>query len=154
MQKLFKKNKKGMTLIEVTLAIAVLSITIMASTAVSVTYLKSRSNVKKYQSNNEELSMALNYLAKDIRMSSGNPISGQVLTLTNNATNENVRYEFIGAELKRNNITLSGDVTGAFRVSGGIIPRVTIRIQKNSIGILPMTVQTTVSMRTKYLDEN
>ncbi len=166
MQKFLKKNKKslpasrqGLTLVETVVAIAILSITILASTAVSSSYLRSRMSIKKYQANNEELSLALNYLSKDIRMSggfSGGSYGSPILsmTLVNNAGEGSIFYEFTGSELKRNGAVVASNVTGAFYVLGDAttIPRVTIRIQKETVGISPVSVQTTVSMRTKYKD--
>jgi prepilin-type N-terminal cleavage/methylation domain-containing protein len=167
MKKFLKKNRKnrtagrqGLTLVETIVAIAVLSITIVASTAVSATYMRSRTSIKRYQANNEEISMALNYLAKDIRMSSGSPTLGlgQSIDLINNASGETVRYSFNATNrtLTRREAgdtsVIATNVSGSFFVAGENIKRITIRIQKQ--GTPEMTVQTSVSMRTKYLDEN
>lgn len=160
MRKFFKKNKKGLTLVETILAVAVLSITIMASTAVSSSYLRSRTSIKKYQANNEELSLALSYLAKDIRMSSStanfNGYTGSI-TIKNNTSSVNVVYIFnIGAKtLTRDGIIVASNVTGEFYVSNNAnylkdIPNITIKIKKE--GTPEMIVQTTVSMRSMYKD--
>ncbi len=163
MENKWKKNRQGLTLIETVVAISILSIVILASTAVSSTYLRSRVSIKKYQANNEELSLALNYLAKDIRMSGGNPgASSDTITLTNNISGKSVVYTFNNGNktLTRNengagDVVVAGNVSGAFFVANAAltsIPRVTIRIQKQ--GTPEMTVQTTVSMRTNYKDQS
>jgi hypothetical protein len=167
MQKNWKKNKKslpagrhGLTLVETILAVAVLSITIMASTAVSSSYLRSRMSVKKYQANNEELSLALNYLAKDIRMSSSTAnFNGYTSTITikNNTSGVNVEYVFNAGTktLTRDGVIVASNVTGEFYVSNNAnylknIPKITIKIKKE--GTPEMVVQTTVSMRSLYKD--
>jgi Tfp pilus assembly protein PilV len=160
MQKFWKKNKKGLTLVETILAVAVLSITIMASTAVSSSYLRSRMSIKKYQANNEELSLALNYLAKDIRMSSKMIDSDgkfDSIAIKNNASGTHIVYAFNSAAktLTRDNIVVANNVTGKFHVKNNStatsIPIITIKIKKE--GTPEMVVQTTVSMRSKYVDE-
>lgn len=150
--------RRGLTLVEMIIAIAVLSVTMLASAAVSATYLKSRTSIKKYQANNEELSMVMNYLSKDIRMSNGTPANGSSnsIALISNASGKSVVYTFnnTAKTLTRNEdsagaVAVANNVTGAFYVAGGgAIKRITIRMQKE--GIPPMTVQTTVSMRNKY----
>jgi prepilin-type N-terminal cleavage/methylation domain-containing protein len=175
MQKFWQKNKKhlasnsrGLTLIEMVLAIAVLSITILASTAVSATYLNGRIKIKKYQANNEELSMALNFMSKDIRMSNelasattiGSPIT--LISIKSNVNSNDIVYQFATVAgvnvLQRTEAggtptTITSGVTGSFYVLGDpaiTIPRITIRIQKETSGISPVSVQTTVSMRSGY----
>ncbi|MEI7426205.1 MAG: hypothetical protein WCK16_04775 [Candidatus Moraniibacteriota bacterium] len=166
MQKFWKKNKKslpagrkGLTLVETILAVAVLSITIMASTAVSSSYLRSRMSIKKYQANNEELSLALNYLAKDIRMSHTNGVASPDeyradIYPINNSTTALVEYKFNSGNktLTRNGIVIASNVTGNFYVANNTkgIPRITITIKKE--GTPEMVVQTTVSMRSMYKD--
>jgi type II secretory pathway component PulJ len=169
MQKNWKKNKKGLTLVETVLAIAVLSITIMASTAVSSSYLRSRMSIKKYQANNEELSLALNYLAKDIRMSSTNVSTANEDTseikLINNTSKNEVIYKFNNNSSKTltrkegagpdSPVIVASNVEGKFYVSNNFytkknIPKITITIKK--IGTPEMVVQTTVSMRANYVD--
>lgn len=166
MQKFWKKNKKslpagrqGLTLVETILAVAVLSITIMASTAVSSSYLRSRMSIKKYQANNEELSLALNYLAKDIRMSSSTAVFNgytNTITIKNNTSGKEVVYQFPSNNtLTRDSVIVASNVTGAFYVRNNSsltanIPTITIKIKK--IGTPEMVVQTTVSMRSMYKD--
>jgi prepilin-type N-terminal cleavage/methylation domain-containing protein len=159
-----RQGRQGLTLVETIVAIAVLSITIVASTAVSATYMKSRISIKKYQANNEELSVALNYLAKDIRMSSdlaADPASDgykSSISLKNNTSDNSVVYTFddVAKTLTRDEdsagaVLIARNVEGVFWVRSYTgIPRITILIKKE--GIPEMIVQTTVSMRTKYKD--
>lgn len=147
------------------MAIAVLSITILASTAVSATYLRSRISIKKYQANNEELSVALNSMSKDIRMSNGLSLTTTIgssiksISIRSNVTGNPIVYAFSGTSLTRtetisgSNVmtTIANGVTGNFYVFGNpaeTIPRITISITKD--GVPGMTVQTTVSMRSGY----
>lgn len=159
MKKIEIKNKSGLTLVEMIIAIAVLSITILASTAVSATYLKSRTSIKKYQANSEELSMAMNYLSKDIRMSNCtdggcNFLSDSIKIYSNTGSVDTpvpITYAFdAGAEtLTRNGAIVASNVRGTFyTTSAAGIARITISLQKD--GTPAMAVQTTVSMRNKY----
>lgn len=156
-KKLLTKNKQGLTFVEVSVAIAVLSITILASTGVSATYLRNRISIKKYQANNEELSVALNSMSKDIRMS--NSLDGEAgvrlsITVKSNIdSSTDIKYTFDDTEktLKRNGILIASNVKGRFNVYGDpdtAIPRITISIAKG--GLPGMAVQTTVSMRSGY----
>lgn len=148
-----------MTLVEMIIAIAVFSIIILASTAVSATYLTSRTSIKKYQANSEELSVAMNYLAKDIRMS--NCMDGACdfsslpnsFKIYNNDTGLPIIYTFKAADktLTRNGDIIISNVTGKFyaiNTGANQIARITISMQKD--GVPAMLVQTTVSMRNKY----
>ena len=156
-------GRQGLTFIEMLIAIAIMSILVMTITAVSISYLNSRTAVKKYQANNEELSLALNSLAKDIRMSdfSSEIAKGKQskISLKNNATEKVVEYTF-DSDTKTLSRTEGGgvasvvasDVTGFFYVQGDKIGRITITLVKTGPPI--MTAQTTVSMRAKYKDEN
>lgn len=169
-KKLKIKNKKGLSLIELIVAIAVLSITVLAATAVSATYLKNRTSIKKYQANNEELSLALNFMSKDIRMSNcgendsecalGNGGNTDTITVKSSRTEKLITYRFNNdGNLTRQvdgeeAAVMIGDVTGKFYVTDNDIKRITIRIEKTATASVPaMTVQTTVSMRSGYNDE-
>jgi prepilin-type N-terminal cleavage/methylation domain-containing protein len=160
-------GRQGLTFIEMLMAVAIMSILILAIVSVSIMYLNSRVAVKKYQANNEELSLALNTLAKDIRMSDFNGVppapmpSGlqSSISLKNNATTNIVVYRFDGPNknLLRSDdggpeIVVASNVTGNFFVRGTKIGRITIML--NKAGPPGMSVQTTVSMRAKYKDEN
>ena len=155
MQKITKKinkNSRGLSIIEMMVAIFVFAVTISTSMAVAATYLKGSSALKKYQENSEELSLAMNYVSKDIRMSnslSANPGSNSKITLTSNTGSSALNYEFLGNELKRDNAPIARDVSGSFYVrnSGGI-PLVTVVMWKNNHP--DFSVETTVSMRSGY----
>lgn len=168
-------GRKGLTFIETMLAIGVLSITIMASSAASATYLKSRISIKKYQASNEEMSLALNYLAKDIRMSgptadlvsNNEPHSNlRYIKIVNNETGNEITYTFdvsskkltrreVDASGSSTTIELATEVLGQFYIynatSTGSIPRITIEIEKTATDIPVVPIQTTVSMRTNYV---
>ena len=154
------KNKKGLfigrqglSLIELIVGIAIFSITILASTAVAGAYLKGSLSLKKYQANNEELSLALNYISKDIRMS--NTLTGVVastISLKENSSPNSIKYEFRLGNLERNGIVIASNVNGRFAVRNAAqIPLITTVISKaNPGGGARMSVQTTTSMRSGY----
>jgi len=152
MKKMIKKlvkNKKGLSLIEVMVAIFVFSIIITVSMAVATMYLKGSLTIKKYQENSEELSLAMNYISTDIRMSSlVSPVSTSNLNLTNN-NGDSVTYAFSGGGLTRNGSMIIDKVSGSFYVinSNGI-PRVTIAMWKTNY--TDFSVETTISMRSGY----
>ncbi|MFZ2188298.1 MAG: prepilin-type N-terminal cleavage/methylation domain-containing protein [Candidatus Moraniibacteriota bacterium] len=161
-------GRQGLTFIELLIAIAVMSILTMAIVAVTIAYLNNRTSIKRYQANNEELSLALNSLAKDIRMSDfvPGPIPSGLtnpIDLKNNATGSTVTYTFdsVAKTLSRaetptvgapTNYVIASDVTGNFYVRGAFIGRITTVLVK--AGPPRMTAQTTVSMRAKYRDDN
>ena len=155
MQEIFKK-KDGLTLIEMLVAIFVFSITIAASMAVAATYLKSSYAIKKYQENSEELSSALNYISKDIRMSntlsdsSGNGINASI-NLTPNSESASVSYAFDNSQniLSKEGNPIISNIGGYFYIKNySAIPSITIVIWKKNFPGFP--VQTTVSMRSGY----
>ena len=83
-----------MSLIEMMLAISVFAITISTSMAVAATYFKGSFALRKYQENSEELSLATNYVSKDIRMSNSliaSLGSNNKIKLTNNADDSELR---------------------------------------------------------------
>ncbi|MEI6587344.1 MAG: prepilin-type N-terminal cleavage/methylation domain-containing protein [Candidatus Moraniibacteriota bacterium] len=161
-------GRRGLTFIELLVAVAIMSILTMTIVAVAIAFLNNRTAVKRYQANNEELSLALNSLAKDIRMSDFNVVpalgsSISSINLKNNATGNVVVYTFNAgspATLSRAEIisgvtttyVVASDVTGSFFVRGTKIGRITTVLVK--AGPPGMTAQTTVSMRAKYKDEN
>jgi len=155
MQKIAKKitkNSRGLSIIEMMVAIFVFAVTISTSMAVAATYLKGSSALKIYQENNEELSLALNYISKDIRMSnslSANPGSNSKITLTSNAGSSALMYEFSANELKRAGAPIARDVSGSFYVRNNTdIPLITVVMWKNNHP--DFSVETTVSMRSGY----
>jgi prepilin-type N-terminal cleavage/methylation domain-containing protein len=163
MQKIIKKNEqdikkilaknRGLTLIEMLVAIFVFSVTIAASMAVAATYLKGSTAIKKYQENNEELSSALNYISKDIRMSNTLSVSRDgrfdSISLTPNSGSQPVTYAFNNNNLEKDDQAIISNVSGFFYVKNySNIPSITIVIWKKNFSGFP--VETTVSMRSSY----
>jgi len=146
------KNSRGLTIIEMMVAIFVFAITISTSMAVAATYLKGSSALKKYQENSEELSLASNYVSKDMRMSNtlvANNGKQNSISLINNAGGGALAYEFSGDELKRDGAVIASDVSGSFYVRNNAgIPLITIVMWKNNHP--EFSVETTVSMRSGY----
>jgi len=128
-----KKNKKGMTLVELMLAIFIMTIIIMSAMSIASIYLKGRSTIKKSQDNIEEMSLALNMLAKEIRMSNCDTDDSDRCSFNDNSFKSDGRqsitvvdnndiegdphtYEFDAAGLKKGNDILVSGVTGKFYV--------------------------------------
>lgn len=126
------KNRKGMTLVELMLAIFIMSIIIMSAMSIASIYLKGRSVIKKSQDNIEEMSLALNMLAKELRMSncdtkansgrcsfSSGPggFKDSITVIDNNHIEDSHTYEFVGGVgLKKDGDILVSGVTGRFYV--------------------------------------
>jgi len=128
------KNRKGMTLVELMLAIFIMTIIITSAMSIAAIYLKGRSTIKKSQDNIEEMSLALNMLAKELRMSNcdtddsdrcsfnNNIFKGgdgyQSITVVDNndIEGDSHTYEFDAAGLKKDNDILVSGVTGKFYV--------------------------------------
>lgn len=130
------ENKKGMTIVELMISIFILTLMVVVSVSVAASYLKGRTKIKKYQSNIEEMSLALNLLAKEIRMSNcdnstycdlpSSPEARDSVEVINNSgsQSEGTTYSFSGGSLIRQvgNGTeerILDDVTGKFYVSPG-----------------------------------
>ncbi len=146
------KNSKGLSIIEMLVAIFVFAVTISTSMAVAATYLRGSFAIKEYQENSEELSLALNYVSKDIRMSNSlNAGSGKVskIELINNTDNISLEYVFDGNNFKRAGQIIANDVSGSFYVRNNSgIPLITMAIWKNNHP--EFSAETTVSMRSGY----
>jgi len=117
---------------ETTVAIFVVTLMIMAAVSVAVLYIKGRRSTTNQQQNVEEMTLALNQLAKEIRMSNcdtndsgdcdllnasvGNKDSIKII---NNVSNSSVKYEFKNDKLYKDSKVMLSDVTGHFYVSPG-----------------------------------
>ena len=137
MKNLFlQKNRKGMTIVELMISIFILTLIIMVSVSVATSYLKGRTKIKKFQSNIEEMSLTLNSLAKELRMSNcdnatycdlpSSESDKSSIKLISNAGSqtEGVTYSFSGGNLNRQiggnspEVMLS-NVAGTFHVAPG-----------------------------------
>lgn len=170
-----------MTLIELMLAIFIMTIIITAAMSVAAIYLKGRSNIKKSQDSTEEMSLALNMLAKEIRMSNcdtkkdsdkcsfsdgSTGATKSIKVIDNNKITISHKYEFDGTNLKKDSDTIISGVKGEFYVYPSIktaqIPPNPAEgdpyFAKNVPRITIMikkdntVMQTTVSMRGGYQD--
>ena len=129
-------NKKGMTLVELMISIFILTIIIMVSVSVAASYLKGRTKIKKYQANVEEMSLALNAIAKELRMSNCDdatycdlpPVEGDedsIRVISNSGSQtQGIMYGFSEGDLIRQAgsdppETMLSDVAGKFHVSPG-----------------------------------
>jgi len=64
-----KKNRKGLTFIEMMISIAILSFLLIASVTLFAAYTKNKTSIKKNEQAVEEMSLILNEIAKKLRMS-------------------------------------------------------------------------------------
>lgn len=156
------KSRKGLTFIEVITVVFIFSLIILATMGIAGAYLKNRITIKKYQQNLEEMSLAINEMAKKIRMSNcdtgggcnfieGNNI--EIMVTQNSGSSLTYSFKNNGGEyyLERNGDGIMKDIEGRFYVvnsgSDGI-PRITITMWKHDME--QAVVQTTVSMRGGY----
>ena len=155
-----KKNSHGfagLTLMELVVVIGVFSITMMATMATFSAYYKNRKAIKRFQESNEEISLALNYLTKDIRMSNCNKAEcgcsaggheSLSVSFCDNIGDATVTYQLDGTNLTRNGEVIATDVGGNFYASDGEIKRYTLSIWKKDQTDRPF--QSTVSARGGY----
>jgi len=173
------KKCKGMTLVEMMIAIIVFGLVMLASVRVLSTYIKNRNSAKFSQQGIEELALMANDMAKRIRMSNCENngcefTSNKKIVVTENtsAISRNLIYEFTGYKLKRSLDGGAGeeallDIDGEFHVvntGADEIPLVTVKMwkykDKNNNGSIESsekldetTIQTSVSMRSGYTAE-
>ena len=151
-------GRRGISFIETLIAIAIFSLVIMVATSVAAVYLRNRKIINQYQEASEELSLTLNYLSKELRMSSPGAsltTNGEKTTIAtiNNHDAEPVTYAFVSGNLNK---TIGGatsvvvsDVSGRFYVYNvSAIPRITIVLWKTDQ--TDRIFQTTVSLRSGY----
>jgi prepilin-type N-terminal cleavage/methylation domain-containing protein len=153
MQKQSKNFKKGVTLVEVLVSIFIFSIMIASMTGIFATMIRKRSEIKQMQQRTEELSLAVNYIAKKVRMSTykGDVCSSASCTVLDNSLDKKVTFSISGDVLKEQAesgapVSIMAGVSGGFDIqSSDRVPRITIRLFAKD---KPETsVQTTVSLR-------
>lgn len=136
------RNRKGLTLMETTISIFIVSLMILACASIAVVYVNGRRTTAAKQQNVEEIGLALSQLAKEIRMSNCDTNDSNKCSLFNvasddrrktsitvisNLTGRSIRYYFFGGDLKSDTTindagdtdtdTILEDVSGAFYVN-------------------------------------
>lgn len=173
-EKIIFKKYNGISLAELLIYIFIMSLMILSSSAVAVSYIKGRSSIKKYQQNIEEMSLVINDMAKRIRMSncetaSDCEFSSDKIKFKENSTGDLITYTFASIGTPANPIhkltmrvnanspvDMLDSVGGSFLSNGSTIPLVTIKMWKVDQGGTPLdntTIQTSVSQRSGYSNE-
>lgn len=158
----FKRFEKGVSLVEVTVAMFIFSIMMTAMVAALVTLLHRRAEIRVMQQRTEELSLAINYMAKKIRtsdyVSSVNNCNAASCVVHEHTAADGIdaTFSFSGSDLtekigSNTAVTIASGVTGGFSaVNTGTdqVSRITMHMADSSH---PETsVQTTVSLRSNY----
>lgn len=157
-----KLNKKGLTLIEILIAVAIFGIIILVAVSGAIAYINGRKDINQKQQYVEQMSVAMNDMAKRIRMSNcddGCVFDNLSVVVYENASGYWINYQFAGNKLIYYNeiespMVLAEDVDGAFASNDAEIPLVTIQMWKldksSHAKIDGTTLQTSVSMRSGY----
>jgi len=171
-----RSTPKGFTLIELLIAVGLFSVIVSIATGGFVTALRTQRQVVGLTSANNNVSLAMEQMAREIRTGSGFSCAASCRELTfQNARGENVRYRFDTAEgygqIKRSTEFLGGtaepitarnvDVRSlAFSLIGAdpiekIQPRITIFLsispREGNVSGNVVNLQTTVSSRAKKI---
>lgn len=166
-KKVFSRKYSGLSLMELMLYIAIMSILVLTSMAVAVSYINGRRNIKTYQQNVEEMSLVINDMAKKLRMSNCGEDEDECtmpegesnsIGAIDNVSKLSFGYTFDNSSLElrdRDGNVVLDKVEGSFVVahspnsSGGGIPLITIKIWKD--GKPETLIQTSVSQRSGYM---
>lgn len=151
----FKRFEKGVSLVEVMVAMFIFSIMMTAMTAALVTLLHRRSEIRVMQQRTEELSLAINYMAKKIRTSdfvSDCNAARCVVHEHTAADTVNTTFSFNSSQqlIEGSNVIADGVIGGFSVVNSGTnqVPRITMHMADSSHA--ETSVQTTVSLRSNY----
>jgi len=137
------KNKKGFTLLEMLIGIAIFTLTIATAIGLFTTAIESQRKSRVVQNVQENGRFLMWYASKEIRMSTiNNSEDGETNTLElTHPDHGNVNYSFADGELLRSGEKLNSDevyVTGKFSINGKTSgdneqPRVTIVMKVQTI---------------------
>jgi len=165
------KNSKGVTLLELLVAIAIFAVVITLVVTLFVTALKGQRKAIAMQNVQDNARFLLDFIVKELRMGTINNSNEQSYTLsiarpdpTDPALTLNVVYSFSGGNLQRTVDGTGGPInsdqviaTGMFYVSGKISndnaqPKVTITLKVENKGTkieekATINVQATLSQR-------
>lgn len=161
------KKQKGFLLVEAIVYIFVMSLLLVVILGSAGGYLKNRFSLKKDQQAIEEMSLAINEVAKRIRMSNCGKngdkctFDNNKLVVVENAGGDNLTLEFKEGSLKNGTDIILKDIDTESKFyykngdddSDGVvdgIPLITIQIQK--AGKPQTKMQTSVSQRGGYIE--
>jgi len=159
------KNKKGITLIELIVSIALFSLAVIVVLTILSTGINAQRKVIALQNVQENARALLEFIAKEVRMGIVSSAGTDYINITR-SDGDVVRYTFSNGDIIRNNITdnLSGamnstniNITGSFYVTGlgtadNLQPKITIVLSVQSQGSkveeqARIDLQTTLSQR-------
>jgi len=166
MGKLFKKNEKGVTLMELIISLALFSIAVIVVLGLLSMGITAQRKVLALQNVQENARFFLEFIAKEVRMGVISNSSASTLDIINQAE-EGIRYSFINGNIER--VTIPGNqggpinstdviVSGTFYTAGigtadNLEPKVTISLSVQGSGTkieeqARIDLQTTLSQRT------
>lgn len=158
---IYNKDKKGFTLVELIVGVAIFSLVIMVAVSLFTAVLRSQRKSIAIQNIQDNGRYLIGFVAKEIRMSEIRISDGETSILyIYHPEHGDITYEFTGTQITRNNEPINSDeveVQGTFHVdgrSGGDEeqPRVTIVMRMRTIGTkveeqARINLQTTLSQR-------
>ncbi len=155
MKKSFARLEKGLSLIEVEVSMIVFIIIMTSAVGVFANLVKKHTEIKKIQQHTEELSLAMAYMTKKIRMSTITASGDCTVTsckVHDHATDADVTFTFNATNhtleektLAVGTTVIAEDVSGGFVASSGLIPIVTMYMMMP--GHTETSVQSSVSLR-------
>jgi prepilin-type N-terminal cleavage/methylation domain-containing protein len=137
--------KKGVTLIEFIVAMAIFSIVIVIVMGSFSMAIKAQKRVISIQNIQENAKFIVDFIAKETRMSIINNTTDGIsssLNMTRSSDESSVIYAFEGGNFTRNGIAMNSDdisITGSFYILGVVEdddtqPRVTITMKLKGLG--------------------
>jgi len=164
MHKIFIKNQKGVTLMELIVSLALFSIVVIVVLSLFSMGISSQRKVLALQKVQENARFILEFMAKEIRMGVVSTATSSSLTIIRPG-GEVIDYAFTGQNIQRTSDTSSGPINsadviviGSFYVNGlgntdGLEPKVTIAVSVQGQGTKAeeqarIDLQTTLSQRT------
>lgn len=152
---IFKRFEKGVSFIEVMVAMFIFTVMITSMMSVFLTLLHKRSEARDAQQQTEEFSLAMSYMSKKIRTSSlaaAADCDTSSCKVHDNNTDADVTFSFSGGDLTETTgtglVSIVSGVSGGFVATNadtGKIPRIMMSIM--ATGKPETAVQTTVSLR-------
>lgn len=145
MKKDLPRQRRGFTLIELVVAVAIFSVVIIIVMSCFSMAIKAQKRVISIQSIQENAKFILDFMAKETRMSIINNTAdgiSSILNMTRSSDGSSVVYSFIDGNLTRNGKSMNPDdisITGNFYISGvveddGLQPKVTISMKLKGLG--------------------
>jgi len=159
--------RKGLTLIELLVAVAIFSVVIIITMSSFSMAIRAQKKVISLQSIQENAKFILEFIAKEIRMSvidrdSPNGLSNN-LSVTRSSNDEVVSYSFANGNLTRNGVLMNSEsinITGSFYIGGvgdtdNLQPKLTITMKLKGLGDSieeEVTINTQATLSQRLLD--